>query len=140
MRPSSCLQAASGTCTGGFEASLAIKGLLTSAEPLAGLGLLVAPNPPVARFVFWITHCQIAGHPTDTADRHAGQLDPAGDAGLPGPTQHFYAPYLLAHGGVKLTLVVLLWRKVVWSYPAAMGARGLRRLPALRIRPFRLAL
>lgn len=51
-----------------FEASLAIKGLLTSLEALAGLGLIVTPNPLIARFV----------------------------------------------------LVLLLWRKVVWAYPAAM--------------------
>ena len=35
-----------------FEASLAIKGLLTSLEALAGLGLIVTPNPLIARFVF----------------------------------------------------------------------------------------
>ena len=33
-----------------FEASLAIKGLLTSAEAMAGLGLLLTPNRLVARF------------------------------------------------------------------------------------------
>jgi uncharacterized membrane protein len=71
-----------------FEASLAIKGFLCAAETLAGLGLLLTPNPLIARLVFCI--------------------------------QHFYAWYLLAHGGLKLTMVFMLWRRVLWAYPAAM--------------------
>ena len=99
-----------------FEASLAIKGLLTSLEALAGLGLIVTPNPLIARFVFWVTHFQIAEHPDDTLASWTLRAVQQ----FPVPTQHFYALYLLAHGGLKLTLVLLLWRKVVWAYPAAM--------------------
>lgn len=99
-----------------FEASLAIKGLLTSAEALAGLGLILTPNQLVARFVYWVTHFEIVEDPTDTLaswTMRAMQQFPIG-------TQHFYALYLLAHGGLKLTMVLLLWRKVVWAYPASM--------------------
>ena len=99
-----------------FEASLAIKGLLTLSEALAGLGLLLTPNALVARFVYWITHFEIAEDPTDTLatwTMRAMQQFPIG-------TQHFYAVYLLAHGGLKLTMVFLLWRKVIWAYPASM--------------------
>ncbi len=99
-----------------FEASLAIKGVLTSAEALAGLGLLLAPNPLIARFVFWVTHFEIAEDPTDTLATWTLRAV----AQFPIGTQHFYAIYLLAHGGLKLTMVLLLWRKVVWAYPAAM--------------------
>lgn len=99
-----------------FEASLAIKGFLTSLEALAGLGLLVTPNPLVARFVYWVTHYQIAEHPDDTLASWTLRAMQA----FPVPTQHFYAIYLLAHGGLKLTMVYLLWRKKVWAYPAAM--------------------
>jgi uncharacterized membrane protein len=99
-----------------FEASLAIKGLLTLSEALAGLGLLLTPNQLVARFVYWVTHFEIAEDPTDTLatwTMRAMQQFPIG-------TQHFYAVYLLAHGGLKLTMVFLLWRKVVWAYPVSM--------------------
>jgi uncharacterized membrane protein len=99
-----------------FEASLAIKGLLTSAEALAGLGLLLTPNALVARFVYWVTHFQIAEHPDDTLASWTLRAVQQ----FPVPTQHFYALYLLAHGGLKLTMVILLWRKVVWAYPASM--------------------
>jgi uncharacterized membrane protein len=99
-----------------FEASLAIKGILTGAEALAGLGLLLTPNPLIARLVFWLTHFEIAEDPTDTMASwtiRAVEQFPIG-------TQHFYAVYLLAHGGLKLTMVFLLWRKVIWAYPASM--------------------
>jgi uncharacterized membrane protein len=100
-----------------FEASLLIKGLLTSTEAMAGLGLLLVPNAMVARLVYWLTHYQIAEDPTDTMAAwtlRAMEQFPIG-------TQHFYALYLLFHGGLKLTIVLLLWRRVIWAYPAGMG-------------------
>lgn len=99
-----------------FEASLAVKGVLTLTEALAGLGLLLTPNLLVARFVYWVTHFQIAEHPDDTLASWTLRAVQQ----FPMPIQHFYALYLLAHGGLKLTMVVLLLRKVVWAYPASM--------------------
>lgn len=99
-----------------FQASLAIKATLTSAEALAGLGMLLTPNALVARFVYWVTHFQIAEHPDDTLASWTLRAVQQ----FPVPMQHFYALYLLAHGGLKLAMVVLLWRKVVWAYPASM--------------------
>jgi uncharacterized membrane protein len=99
-----------------FEASLAIKGMLTGAEAAAGLGLLFVPNALVARLIYWLTHYEIAEDPTDTMatwTRRAVENFPIG-------TQHFYAMYLIFHGGLKLTIVVLLWRRVMWAYPAGM--------------------
>ena len=100
-----------------FEASLVIKGGLCASETLAGLGLLVAPNLLIARFIFWVTHFEIAEDPTDTlANLTLRAMDY-----FPIGTQHFYALYLLAHGGLKLTIVLLLWRRVLWAYPAGMA-------------------
>ncbi len=99
-----------------FEASLAIKGFLTSLEALAGFGLLLTPNALIARLVYWVTHFEIAEDPGDTL----ATLTLRAVQQFPVPTQHFYALYLLAHGGLKLTMVYLLWRKVVWAYPASM--------------------
>jgi uncharacterized membrane protein len=99
-----------------FEASLAIKGTLTALEAVAGLSLLFTPNPLIARFVFWLTHFEIAEDPTDTLatwTMRAVEQFPVG-------TQHLYALYLMGHGGLKLVMVYLLWRQVIWAYPAAM--------------------
>ena len=30
--------------------------------------------------------------------------------------------YLLSHGGIKVVLVLLLWRKKLWAYPLAVAA------------------
>lgn len=99
-----------------FGASLAIKALLTSAETLAGLGLLVTSHEVMARFVFWVTHFQIAEARTDTL----ASLTLRAVQQFPVSTQHFYALYLLAHGGLKLVMVLLLWRREIWAYPTAM--------------------
>ena len=100
-----------------FEVSLAIKGLLCALETLAGLGLLLTPNMLIARFVFWLTHFEIAEDPTDTLANWTLRAVEY----FPISTQHFYALYLLAHGGLKLTMVLLLWRRVLWAYPAGMA-------------------
>lgn len=39
---------------------------------------------------------------------------------FPFSTQHSYGWYLLFHGGLKLTMVIMLWARVLWAYPAAM--------------------
>jgi len=99
-----------------FEASLAIKGLLCSAEFMAGLGLLVTPNVLVAKLVFWLRHYEIADNPDEPMVTWTKQaLDQ-----FPVHVQSFYGWYLLAHGGLKLAMVVMLWLRILWAYPAAM--------------------
>jgi uncharacterized membrane protein len=99
-----------------FEASLVIKGLLCSAETMAGIGLLLTPNAMIARLVYWLTHYEIAEDPTDTL---AAWTQRAME-GFPVSTQGFYGWYLLLHGGLKLAMVVMLWARILWAYPAAM--------------------
>ncbi|MBS0563103.1 MAG: DUF2127 domain-containing protein [Proteobacteria bacterium] len=99
-----------------FEASLAIKGILCAIETLSGLGLLLTPNPLVARMVYWATHLHLAADPYDTmADLTRQAVD-----FFPLHIQSFYGWYLLAHGGLKLAMVVMLWLRILWAYPAAM--------------------
>ena len=100
-----------------FEASLVIKGLLCSAEALAGLGLVLVPYPLIARLVFWLTHFDIAESPND----RLATLTQRTLEQFPLSAQNFYAWYLLAHGGLKLAMVVMLWARVLWAYPVAMA-------------------
>ena len=99
-----------------FEMSLVIKGLLCSAEFLAGLGLLLTPNAQIARMVFWLTHYEIAENPTDRLATWAQRAMES----FPVSTQDFYGWYLLLHGGLKLAMVVMLWARILWAYPVAM--------------------
>jgi uncharacterized membrane protein len=103
-----------------FEASLVIKGLLTSAESVAGLGLLIAPNVLVARLVYWLTHFEITDQPTDTMASWTLRAVEQ----FPVSTQHFYGYYLMAHGGLKLAMVFMLWRRILWAYPGSMVVLG----------------
>jgi uncharacterized membrane protein len=99
-----------------FEMSLVIKAVLTSAEALTGLGLLLTPNPLVARLHYYITHYEIAENSTDTM----AQWTQLAVSQFPVSTQNFYAYYLMFHGGLKVLMVVMLWLRVLWAYPAAM--------------------
>lgn len=100
-----------------FEAGLIIKAGLCSAESLAGLGLLLVPVKRVNDLVFWLTHFEITAHPQDplaTWSRDAVAQFTLG-------TEQFYGWYLLVHGGLKLVMVIMLWSKVIWAYPASMA-------------------
>jgi uncharacterized membrane protein len=100
-----------------FEASLVIKGLLATGESIGGLGLLLTPNLAILRLVAWLTRNEIAQDPTDpmaTWFRHAAEVFPI-------QTQHFYAYYLMGHGFLKLIMVFMLARRILWAYPIAMA-------------------
>ena len=99
-----------------FEMSLVIKGGLCSAEAVAGIGLLLVPNQLVARLVDVLTRYEIAEDPTDTLATWTRQAVAAFSV----DAQHFYGLYLLAHGGLKLAMVVMLWARILWAYPLAM--------------------
>lgn len=103
-----------------FEMSLAIKGVLTSVEALTGIGLLFAPNIWVARAHYWLTHFEIADRPGDTMASWTAQAL----VQFPVGTQHFYAIYLIFHGGIKALMVLMLWARVLWAYPVAMVLLG----------------
>ena len=99
-----------------FEASLLIKGLLAAGETLSGLGLLLTPNRAIMALVGWMTGHELAQDPTDDMALWFEQVA----HNFPIATQNFYAEYLLAHGALKFTMVVMLARRIVWAYPAAM--------------------
>lgn len=100
-----------------FETSLVIKASLTFAEFFAGLGLLLTPHPLIARLLYWLTHFEIAEHPTDTLAAWSQRAM----EGFPLATQDFYGWFLLLHGGMKLAIVVMLWSRLLWAYPAGMA-------------------
>ena len=100
-----------------FEMSLVFKGLLAMGESLSGLGLLLTPNDTIIRFYSWLTYHKLAQSPADamaTWVQHTAGLFPV-------HLQHFTAIYLLGHGALKFVMVLMLWRRILWAYPAAMA-------------------
>ncbi len=100
-----------------FEASLLIKGLLAFGEMLGGFGLLLTPNLTILRFVGWLTRHQLTQNPSEDMAIWAKHLADS----FPIELQHFYAVYMLFHGTLKFTMVLMLAWRIVWAYPLAMA-------------------
>ena len=100
-----------------FEMSLVIKGLLAGGESLSGLGLLLTPNMTIIHFYSWLTFHKLAQSTSDDMAQWVQHVA----LGFPVHMQHFTALYLLAHGALKFVMVLMLWRRILWAYPAAMA-------------------
>ncbi len=103
-----------------FEASLILKALFAAGESLGGLGLLLTPNLTIISFVGWLTTYNLAQQPDADMAKWVHHLTEA----FPIQVQHFYAFYLLAHGAIKLGMVYMLFRRILWAYPGAMALLG----------------
>lgn len=102
----------------GFEATLLVKGAHAGLE-LLGAGLLLFVNPAsLGRWVVLLTQSELAEDPNDPMARWILGLS----AHYSVSAQQFAIAYLLVHGIIKLVLVLLLWRKQLWSYPLAILA------------------
>jgi uncharacterized membrane protein len=100
-----------------FEASLVLKALFAAAETLSGLALLGLPGSAVLRMAQWLTQRELTEDPKDAianALLHAAQHFSI-------ETQSFYGFYFTSHGALKLVVVILLMRGVLWAYPGAVA-------------------
>ncbi|MEX1660646.1 DUF2127 domain-containing protein [Thioclava sp. 15-R06ZXC-3] len=100
-----------------FEISLVLKGLFAAAETLSGLALLGMPGNAVLRLAQWLTHRELTEDPHDAIA--AALLNAAQHFSI--ETQSFYGFYFTSHGALKLVVVVLLMRGVLWAYPGAVA-------------------
>ena len=103
-----------------FELALAAKGAVAMTEVLAGLGLFL-PLPLLLRQkIEWLTHYNVVQTPADPMAQvvqHAAETLSLAD-------QYFFGYYLIAHGGLKLILILLLARRIRWAFPVAIVALG----------------
>lgn len=96
-----------------FESTLLLKAVLALFEIVAGLGLYLVPHQRITGFVDWLTrNSLIEGHHSPVFMQMQAAMQAFSLA-----SQNFYSVYLLAHGAVKLIIVVLLMRKVAFAYP-----------------------
>jgi uncharacterized membrane protein len=99
-----------------FEISLVLKGAFALAELAAGIFAYFVTREFLLNFVHAITRTELTEDPDDFVSNyllHAAH-------GLSVSSQHFVAFYLFIHGGIKLWLIVGLWRKTLRYYPAAI--------------------
>lgn len=99
-----------------FEASLLLKGLFAAAETMLGLLLYFVANDSIRSLVSWLTAQEITEDPNDLLAQFLLRAAQAFSI----DAQAFYATYLAGHGLLKLVVVLLLARGLLWAYPLAV--------------------
>jgi uncharacterized membrane protein len=100
-----------------FEIGIIGKGLNGTAELIGGLLLLLASPDRIRHFAVLLTQGELSEDPHDliaTRLLHSAN-------GLTGGAVRFGAIYLLAHGAVKVALVIALLLDKLWAYPWMIG-------------------
>jgi len=104
-----------------FEIGIIGKGLDGAAELLGGLLLLWASPDRIRHLAVVLTQGELSEDPHDLiATRILHSAD-----GLTGGAVRFGAIYLLAHGAVKVVLVIALLLDKFWAYPWMIGVLSL---------------
>lgn len=99
-----------------FAVSLWLKGVFALSEIIAGIAAYFVSQRSLLNIVVWVTKDEFAEDPRDVVANfllHTVQHLSIG-------TQKFAAAYLLAHGAIKLWLIVGLLREKLWYYPIAI--------------------
>lgn len=99
-----------------FETSLLLKGLFALTEFGLGVGLYFVASDTIVAAVQTLTAHEISEDPTDPVARFLL----AQAAGFSESSRHFYAFYLASHGALKITMIALLMRDVLWAYPVSI--------------------
>ena len=100
----------------GFTLSLLLKGLFEVSEILSGAALFFLTPDRMNRLILWLSTANWLGGPGGWL---MNRLDAVAQSFTAG-TQHFVIFYLMSHGIVKLAVVILLWKKKLWAYPASV--------------------
>ncbi|MEM5326412.1 DUF2127 domain-containing protein [Paraburkholderia sp. JHI2823] len=104
-----------------FEVSLWFKAAFALSEIVAGIATYFVSQQRFLTLVMWVTREEFAEDPHDLVANfllHSVQHLSVG-------TQKFAAIYLLAHGVIKLWLIIGLLRERLWYYPVSMTVFGL---------------
>jgi len=98
---------------GVFEVGIIGKGLNGAAELIGGVLLLLVSPDRIHRLIVAVTQGELSEDPRDFVATHL--LHTA--SGLTGHAVLFGATYLLAHGVIKVALVIALLLDKIWAYP-----------------------
>ncbi len=115
-RPSEDGKKKSSILHGSFEIAILLKGLHSALEIVGGALLWFVKPETLNTWIRVLTQHELAEDPGDLI---ANFLVRSGQH-YSLSAQHFGVFYLLSHGAVKIALVLLLWRRKLWAYPAAV--------------------
>jgi uncharacterized membrane protein len=103
-----------------FRYSVLLKGLNAACEIAGGIALWFIGPQLIVHWINLLTHGELIEEPRDFVSnylRHAASRISLGG-------EHFVAAYLLAHGVVKMFLVIALLKNKPWGYPLAIAIFG----------------
>lgn len=103
-----------------YRVGVITKGLDAVLEIAGGIALWLVSPGLIVRWVGLLTQDEISRNPNDVVANYLRMA--AGRVSVSG--KHFIAFYLLAHGVVKIFVVVALLKNRVWAYPLAIGVFG----------------
>jgi uncharacterized membrane protein len=104
-----------------FEVSLWLKGVFALLEVIAGFAAYFVSQQLLLSLVQWVTKDEFAEDPHDLVANYL--LHSVQNLSI--NAQDFAAIYLVAHGVIKLWLIIGLLRRKLWYYPVAMVLFGL---------------
>ena len=95
-----------------FDASILLKGIFSLIELISGTLLLFITSNFLLKFIYFIFGHELLQDPTDILVNFLINL-------FSNPTnlKIFFAIYLIAHGIIKLGLILALWKEKLWAYP-----------------------
>lgn len=99
-----------------FLVGVIFKGIDGCIELIGGAALLLSNRAAIVRAVAWLTREELSENPHGFVANHVLRWAQHFSTS----SQHFAALYLLAHGAIKIALVVGLLRGLKWSYPVAL--------------------
>jgi len=101
----------------GFEIGLLLKGIFAICEILCGFAVIFLTPGRLNRIIDFIVRNELNEDPGDFIMTHLVIFG----SNFSIDTQRFWIFYLLSHGIVKLTVILLLWRKKIWAYPMSVA-------------------
>lgn len=103
-----------------LQVTAALKGINAGLEVLAGILFYILPASAIASAADWLSQRELLEDPRDLVARSLH--DWAVSYSM--TSDSFYATYLLAHGLIKVVLVIGVLSGARWTYPPAMVALG----------------
>lgn len=96
-----------------FHIGLLLKGLFDIGEVLSGILLVFITPERMSKLISLISKNELLEDPTDLVMNYLVSFSHVFSISM----QHFTSFYLLSHGAVKILILILLWKKMLWAYP-----------------------
>ncbi len=105
----------------GFYGGLAVKAANAVLEIAGGFLMIVINHDWLDRLILQIALPELREDPQDYLMNYFVTLSQNSSSS----TQHLLAYYMLLHGGIKLAVLWLLWKRKLWAFPPGLAVFGI---------------